>query len=371
LCARPREGIDNLYGALITNNFFKISREVDKCSTQIRLLAGSDTTYAMKHKSRWVWCYVLLLVAALGFWIGYQDREQIAAALRQVGIQGFLFLCLLSSFNYCLRYLRWNSMLKQLGDRVDLWESLMCYLSGFALTMTPAKVGEAIRGLYYKRRQRVDYSHTLASLLTERIMDALAAVLIGTLALYTFEHVRWIGAASTLCVILVVVLVSHQTLLLRLVDTLRVIKVQLLQRLLNMIPVFLERVAKLFQPRPFTLGMVVGVIAWSAEGVAFAWLAQELGGPGSTILYMSIFSIAMVAGALTFLPGGLGGTEVVLYMLAVATGMGSASALTATILIRLATLWYAVFLGLLSLLWLELAAVKYVGEIDGAKPKQK
>ncbi len=100
----------------------------------------------------------------------------------------------------------------------------------------------------------------------------------------------------------------------------------------------------------------------SSVGVAFAWLAQELGGQGSVLLYISIFSVAIVAGALTFIPGGLGGTEVVLYMLAVATGMGEVEALTATILIRLTTLWYAVILGSISLLWLESNPRSYVGE---------
>jgi uncharacterized protein (TIRG00374 family) len=65
--------------------------------------------------------------------------------------------------------------------------------------------------------------------------------------------------------------------------------------------------------------------------------------------------IAIVAGALTFVPGGLGGTEVVLYMLCLTTGMGDSEAVAATLLIRLATLWYAVALGLAALLWFEVA----------------
>lgn len=68
---------------------------------------------------------------------------------------------------------------------------------------------------------------------------------------------------------------------------------------------------------------------------------------------MSIFALAMVAGALTFMPGGLGSAEVVLYVLMKTTGMGEAEAITATLLCRLATLWFAVVLGLLSVLWLE------------------
>ena len=85
----------------------------------------------------------------------------------------------------------------------------------------------------------------------------------------------------------------------------------------------------------------------------------SVGGQASPLLYISIFCIALVVGGLTFLPGGLGGTEVILYMLTVASGMGSTEALAATLLIRLATLWYAVVLGLLSILWLESAKVNH------------
>jgi glycosyltransferase 2 family protein len=313
----------------------------------------------MKNHYRWLAYSIVLTVIAFAVWIGYKDQEKIFSAISQVGWGGVIFLCLFSSFNYALRFLRWNYLLKQLGDRVGLWEGLMCYLSGFALTTTPAKAGEVVRCFYFGRRHGVEYSHTLACLLIERTMDALSAVLIGSLALYTFEKVRWIGVAFTLCIIVVVVLVSHQKMLLWSVNLFRFVKVNVVQRLLDLVPAFLARTANLFQPRPFTAGVLVALIAWAAEGFAFAWLAHELGGQGSTLLYISIFSVAVVAGALTFVPGGLGGTEVVLYMLTVATGMGDAEALTATLLIRLTTLWYAVILGSISLLWLESNDLRY------------
>lgn len=313
----------------------------------------------MNRNYRWLACSIVLTIVAYGLWIGYQDHKQIVAAIGKIGVQGFLVLCLLSSFNYALRYLRWKYFLKQLGDEVGVWEGLMCYISGFALTTTPAKAGEVVRSLYFKRRHGINYSHTLSCLLTERIMDALVSVLLGALALYAFEKVRWVGVAFTLCIIVVFIFISYNDLFLRLLERLRVIKLEAFSRLLDSVPVFLARAKKLFRPRPFTIGMIIGLIAWSAEGIAFAWLAQKLGGEASPLLYVSIFCIALVVGGLTFLPGGLGGTEVVLYMLAVASGLGSAEALAATLLIRLATLWYAVFLGLLSILWLESNDVNY------------
>ncbi len=313
----------------------------------------------MKNRYSWLTFSVVLTIAALGLWVAYQDHDRILSSLRAIGWQGFLFLCLFSSFNYVLRYLRWNYLLRILGDSVTPLESLLCYLSGFAFTTTPAKVGEVARCFYFNRRHGVDYSHTLAGLLCERTLDALCTLFIAILALNIYENVRWIGGIFTLCVVMMVILLSHQRLLLHLVKFFRCIKLRFVQRFLELVPRLLARANQLFTPKPFTTGMVIGLFAWSAEALAFAWLAQELGGQGSTVIYMSIFCASIIVGALTFVPGGLGGTEVVLYMLSVATGMGEAEALAATILIRLATLWYAVALGLLSLLWMEVSPLRY------------
>lgn len=307
----------------------------------------------MDRRYAWLIYSVVLTIAATGVWVAYQDRQGIAEAVQLVGFSGFALLCLFSSWNYLLRYLRWNYLLRQFGDRAPAWDSWLCYLSGFAFTTTPAKAGEAVRSLYYHQRHGINASHTLAGLLGERTMDALVTLFIGSLALYAFEALRWVGLLFSLAIVLVVLLVTHQVLLLRIVSELQRIPLRLLHRLLDLVPLMLTRTNELFAPRPFMLGSLIGLFAWSAEAVAFAWLAQTLGGEGSILLYMSIFCISMIAGALTFVPGGLGGTEVVMYMLCVATGMGEAESLAATVMIRLATLWYAVALGLAALLWMQ------------------
>lgn len=307
----------------------------------------------MNKNYRWLAYSVVLTILVAGAWIGYQDHAAIFAAVGRVGLLGFLFLCLFSSLNYGLRYLRWHYLMRQLGDEPGWWDGLLCYFSGFALTTTPAKAGEAVRALYFWRLRGIRYSHTLSCLLTERTMDALAAVLVGTLALYMFGNLRWIGAVLTLGIVGVVVFIGYHERLLPYLASLRVIRWRWFNRLLDGVPVFLTRAKYLFKPRPFTAGVMLGVVAWSVEGLAFAWLVRSLGGEASVLLYMSIFCIALVMGGLTFLPGGLGGTEVLLYGLTVASGLGATEALTATLLIRLATLWYAVVLGLLAILWLE------------------
>jgi uncharacterized protein (TIRG00374 family) len=66
-----------------------------------------------------------------------------------------------------------------------------------------------------------------------------------------------------------------------------------------------------------------------------------------------VYALAMLAGAVSFMPGGLGGAEAVMVGLLVWKGMSNADAVAATVLIRLATLWFAVAIGALMLLKLK------------------
>jgi uncharacterized protein (TIRG00374 family) len=66
---------------------------------------------------------------------------------------------------------------------------------------------------------------------------------------------------------------------------------------------------------------------------------------------IGFYAVAMVAGALSALPAGLGGTEAVLTGLLVAQSATPAMALAITVLARLLTLWLAVGLGVAALLY--------------------
>ena len=60
---------------------------------------------------------------------------------------------------------------------------------------------------------------------------------------------------------------------------------------------------------------------------------------------IGIYAIAVLAGVLSFLPGGLGSTEAVMGVLLVAFGADGSAAVAITLLCRVATLWFAVALG--------------------------
>ena len=66
---------------------------------------------------------------------------------------------------------------------------------------------------------------------------------------------------------------------------------------------------------------------------------------------IGFYAVAMVAGAASALPAGLGGTEAVLAGLLVLHSATSGQALVITVLARLLTLWLAVTIGLATLLY--------------------
>ena len=62
-----------------------------------------------------------------------------------------------------------------------------------------------------------------------------------------------------------------------------------------------------------------------------------------------VYAIAMIVGALSFLPGGLGSTEAVMMLLLLSVGVENSAAVSATLICRVTTLWFAVALGLFAL----------------------
>jgi uncharacterized protein (TIRG00374 family) len=95
----------------------------------------------------------------------------------------------------------------------------------------------------------------------------------------------------------------------------------------------------------------LGTISWLGEGVGFYLILVGLGVTGGwETLGNAIFILAFATavGGLSTLPGGLGAAEgTIAGMLALVMALPASAAAAATLLIRFATLWFGVTLGLI------------------------
>jgi uncharacterized protein (TIRG00374 family) len=111
-------------------------------------------------------------------------------------------------------------------------------------------------------------------------------------------------------------------------------------------------VSSIVGSRRVALPVVLSLVAWSIECAGVALVITRL--PGSDISItggLALYPVALLAGTLSLLPGGLGLTEATLAVLLVQApgGLEVPAATAGALLIRFATFWFSVALGFVAL----------------------
>jgi uncharacterized protein (TIRG00374 family) len=284
------------------------------------------------------------------------DARQIGEATRQLGWLGCGVVLALSSCNYLLRFHRWRLFIEQLGHRVPVAYHLLCYLAGFAFTISPGKAGEAVRSLYL-RNHAVSYADSVAALFTERGLDLFAMLLLACLAIANRPIYLPLIAAVSVALAATLVVVNRAWLPALLDNGARRLLPhrQRLAKLLAAGAQALRASRSLLQPRLLARGSILALAAWGAEGYGLYLICKALMPTLSPWAAIGTYALAVLAGsAAFFLPAGIGGTELAMAALLVAQGAQLRAALTATLLCRAATLWFAVLIGIIAATVLEL-----------------
>lgn len=292
---------------------------------------------------------VLSVVAAIvtyGIAVAWGGSADTLDVLLGVDALTWIAILSLSLANYVIRFIRWEYYLNATtAARVPWFDHLMIYLGGFSLTTTPGKAGEALRSLYLLPRG-IGYRESIAALFTERLVDVLSILLLSLLIFTWYQSTEtWVivTVAAAAIVMIVPIIRADKTwvvsrsLATRLPDR--------MSRAASSIIDTFELAGRLVKGRPLPIGLVAGVIAWGAEGFGLYLVLNAMGAGIDPAPAIAVYSIALLAGALSFLPGGLGSTEAMMILLLSALGADSATAVAATLVCRIVTLWFAVGLG--------------------------
>jgi glycosyltransferase 2 family protein len=151
-------------------------------------------------------------------------------------------------------------------------------------------------------------------------------------------------------------------------------KLPLVNRFAHSLYSFYESSYLLLRPRNLLIAIVIGILSWLCEGLAFYLVLIGIGLTPTwelALISVFIFSISTVVGALIPTPGGLGGTEGSLVALSVQLlDLTRTPATAAALLVRFATLWFGVVLGMISIaLWPELLSGTESATTEDQAPK--
>jgi uncharacterized membrane protein YbhN (UPF0104 family) len=273
------------------------------------------------------------LAVAVGVGLGlYADFGSLGDELGRFRWELFPAAAALTALNYLIRFWRWQRYLARLGISVPPGRSLSIFVAGLTMTISPAKLGEVLKCGLLRRSFAVPVRRSAPVVLAERVTDATGVVVLAVAGGAGTD--RWPLLALALAGVAVIIVVVRSPLLGRFVA-------------LGEAP---EAARTLLGTHLLAAMTAVSALSWFCECLAAYLCVRGLRLHLSLADTVVVFSLGSLAGALSFLPGGLGVAETSMTgLIRVLGDVSKAGAAAATVLIRLATLWFAVALGLVGL----------------------
>lgn len=314
-------------------------------------------------RTGWV---LLAFVLVMGIALISSGWDDAALVIGQLSVGKIAALLGLAALHYAIRAWRWHWLVRASGVQTRFSQNLVHLLGGFAMTATPGRLGELIRLRWLKKETGHAFTRLVPIAFADRAIE-LGSMLLLVLGVLAFGS---LGTGSVWILITVttglVIVVCQPRLLevcvLWLWQAVGHRKARLFAKLRRMI----HQLRNVMRPTVLVPILVIGVLGWASEGIAFwlllGWLDTSL--PLATAT--AIFMVAILAGALSGLPGGLGGTEATGVALLVLQAVPFETAVLAILIIRVTTLWFAVLVGMIVLPVAEMRANKKWEEINAA-----
>ena len=246
---------------------------------------------------------ILLTVAAFAGLLVYGDLREVSDLLANApspygGLAAALGLAVV---NYVLRYLRWAIYLRALDIRVSQSVSASVFVAGLALSITPGKAGELLKSVWLNRRAGVPVSASAPAVVMERLTDVVSVGLLGLtgIVLLPTAVALVVGGILVIAVIAGILAASR--------FGAAALRLPVLRRWQEPLAQSLDGFRRLMSPAMLTVAVILGALAWAAEGLALWIIIVGIGEWVSPLIAIPISAVAALVGAVTALPGGSGG----------------------------------------------------------------
>lgn len=295
----------------------------------------------------------------------YANFDQLAIALSQFNWLILPVVLALSLGNYIFRFFKWEYYTKVLGIPLGRKMSALIFFSSFIMAITPGKLGEVFKSYLLKEQNGTPISRSAPIVLAERITDFLSLIMLSVIGAVMFDYGTTLIVGVGVFFILTVLLISSKTVSLKFIAFFE--RLRLFSKISHKLHAAYDSIYQLVQLRGLSVAVLISVIAWFFECLGFYLVVNSFG--IENLLHIGIFAATFVygfstiAGSITMLPGGLGATDASITGLLVLLSIPKNISAAATILIRAATLWFAVVVGIAAILIYQRTTHKQVKEI--------
>ncbi|NPV12128.1 MAG: flippase-like domain-containing protein [Ignavibacteria bacterium] len=305
---------------------------------------------------------VIAAVVYLGFSL-YIDFNKLLEAFSLFDFKYFPIVLALSLFNYLLRFERWHYYLNVLEIKIPRKISYSIFFGGLIMSITPGKVGELLKSYLIKEYNGTSIHKSAPVILVERLGDFVSLLLVAMVGAIYFNFGRNIVLITLIIFGAFLFGLSYRPIAEPVIKYMS--RLKFLHKISEKILVAYENSYKLLRPVPLFSMLILAAIAWGFEALGLYVILKVFNTDASFFWSLFVYSFSTIIGGLLLVPGGIGPTEGSLTLLLVRTNIPLNISFVATFLIRVATLWFAILMGIVGLIYFQKKIVhKKVFEIE-------
>lgn len=295
--------------------------------------------------------FIVILVCVISLYAGFliiSDFNQITEKIYTLKLDYLPIIIVLAPCSWFMLFLRWHFLLKNSNINVPFRENLKINLAGYALSVTPGKVGELIKAHFMKSNFGIPQKNTIPIVMMEQFYTLLGLVCIGLLGVWYFEFGFYVLGITISVLIFLFTIIFSSTLFQKIIKVSS--KMPFLSKYTETISQSHEIIRQSIKKTIFLKATLLSMMFWFIESVLVYFVILSFGISHLDLLKVtSMYAVSIILGAISFLPLGIGVVEGSLAGFFILQKIDVSVALTLVIIIRIFTRWYAVSIGVIAL----------------------
>lgn len=294
---------------------------------------------------------LIVIIFAILIYLGllfFADFDKTISSLKTFPLESFLIALFFIILSMVFKFLRWQIYTTALNLKITLTDSILVFTSGFVMTISPGKIGELLKSFLLKNKYQIPIAKSTPIIAAERIIEFLSLIFISLIGVIIYSS----GLIYLLTIISIllagILLVSSQKIRNILHNLL--IKLPFIKNNEKNIEEFNSSLKKLFSIKIILKSLIISIIAWLFEFYGFYLVLSAFTNDINLVLSSFIYSMSIIIGAVSMLPGGIGTTEGAITLLLSQNGLSENIAIASTIIIRFLTLWLSVLIGFVAMI---------------------
>jgi uncharacterized protein (TIRG00374 family) len=295
--------------------------------------------------------FIVIIIGIVGLYVAFLIASDVNTIIKKISNFKIEFIPLILLFvvsAWFTLFARWHLLLKNLDIIIPRKESLTIFLSGFALTILPGKIGELIKSQLIKKKFGISRTKTAPVVIAELLYTLIGIIIVSTFGIWNFELGIYIMSVFAILLIFVFTVISSKKFFNKFFNL--AYKIRFIAKFSENLLDSQETITKLTRGKIVFYASALSTLFWLIESIAVYLVLLAFGINSVELLkIIPTYTTSIILGFASFLPLGIGVVEGSLAGFLTLMGIDVSISLTLVIIIRIFTRWISVSVGFIAL----------------------